>query len=126
MFSPNREGHGMSEFIDRFWFAGKTVIVTGGNGGIGQGIVDAFSERDANVAVTDHAPAVTPVQSRGAGRVIDIRADITDRASVDKAVAEVTGAFGPIDVLIHNAGGGKGMARLPELTDEVVDWTVRL
>ena len=116
----------MGEFTDRFWFAGKTVVVTGGNGGIGQGIVDAFSERDANVAILDHAPAVAPLKSRGTGRVIDIRTDITDRASVDKVVAEVVAAFGQIDVLIHNAGGGKGMARLPELTDEIVDWTVRL
>jgi NAD(P)-dependent dehydrogenase (short-subunit alcohol dehydrogenase family) len=71
----------MSDFTDRFWFAGKTVIVTGGNGGIGQGIVDAFSERDANVAILDHAPAVAPLASRGTGRVIDIRTDITNRRS---------------------------------------------
>jgi 2-hydroxycyclohexanecarboxyl-CoA dehydrogenase len=116
----------MSDFNDQFWFAGKTVIVTGGNGGIGQGLVDAFSERDANVAILDFAPPVAPLRPRGTGKVIDIRADITDRASVDLAVAEVIAAFGPVDVLIHNAGGGKGMARLPELTDEIVDWTVRL
>lgn len=116
----------MSAFNDQFWFAGKTVIVTGGNGGIGQGLVDAFSERDANVAILDHAPAVAPPKSRGAGRLIDIRTDITDRASVDRAVEQVIAEFGPVDVLIHNAGGGVGTARLPELTDEVVDWTVRL
>ena len=116
----------MSAFNDQFWFAGKTVIVTGGNGGIGQGLVDAFSERDANVAILDHAPAVAAPKSRGTGGLIDIRTDITDRASVDRAVEQVIAAFGPVDVLIHNAGGGIGMAKLPDLTDEIVDWTVRL
>jgi 2-hydroxycyclohexanecarboxyl-CoA dehydrogenase len=111
---------------DQFWFAGKTVIVTGGNGGIGQGLVDAFSERDANVAILDHAPAVVAPRAHGAGKVIDIRTDITDRASVDKAVAQVTQKFGPVDVLIHNAGGGIGMAKLPDVNDDIVDWTVRL
>jgi 2-hydroxycyclohexanecarboxyl-CoA dehydrogenase len=116
----------MSAFNDRFWFTGKTVIVTGGNGGIGQGLVEAFSERDANVAILDHAPAVVPPQPRGKGAVIDVRTDITDRASVDVAVARVIAEFGQVDVLIHNAGGGYGLARLPDLTDEIVDWTLRL
>jgi len=126
MFYAKRGGQGMDASNDQFWFAGKTVIVTGGNGGIGQGLVDAFSERDANVAILDHAPAVVAPRSRGAGRVIDVRTDITDRASVDAAVGQVIAEFGQVDVLIHNAGGGVGMARLPELTQEVIDWTVRL
>jgi 2-hydroxycyclohexanecarboxyl-CoA dehydrogenase len=116
----------MSGFNDRFWFAGKTVIVTGGNGGIGQGLVEAFCERDANVAILDHAPPVVPPEPRGKGAVIDVRTDITDRASVDAAVARVIAEFGQVDVLIHNAGGGYGLARLPDLTDEIVDWTIRL
>jgi 2-hydroxycyclohexanecarboxyl-CoA dehydrogenase len=116
----------MGDFGDPFWFAGRNVIVTGGNGGIGQGIVEAFSRRDANVAIVDFAPALSPLRSGGAGRVIDIRADITDRAAVDGAVREVLGAFGQVDVLVNNAGGGKGMARLPDLTQDIVDWTVGL
>ena len=116
----------MSDFKDSFWFAGKTVIVTGGNGAIGQGLVNAFSERDANVAILDFAPAVAPLKSRGKGALLDIRTDITDRASVDAAVKQVTDAFGKTDVLVHNAGGGKGMAQLPAVTKEILDWTVRL
>ena len=111
---------------DPFGFAGKCVIVTGGNGGIGQGIVEAFSARDANVAIVDFAPALVPLKPLGKGRLIEFRADITDRAAVDRAVAEILAAFGRIDVLINNAGGGKGMARLSELTQDIVDWTVRL
>jgi 2-hydroxycyclohexanecarboxyl-CoA dehydrogenase len=116
----------MAEFRDLFWFAGKTVIVTGGNGGIGQGIVEAFSERDANVAILDYAPAVTPLQSHGAGALIDIRTDITSPASVNAAVGQVLAQFGQIDVLINNAGGGTGVAQLPKITQDLVDWTVRL
>src|SRR4051812_38827552 len=101
-------------------FAGKTVIVTGGNGAIGQGIVDVFSERDANVVIADIGTRLNSVTSLGRGRVIDVRTDITDRASVDAMVARAIAEFGRIDVLINNAGRGEGLARLPELTPEKV------
>ena len=88
---------------DEFWFADKTVIVTGGNGGIGQGIVESFSERDANVVIIDVGNPKTPQTSKGAGRLLDLRVDITDRAAVDAMVADVQKEFGRIDVLINNA-----------------------
>jgi 2-hydroxycyclohexanecarboxyl-CoA dehydrogenase len=107
-------------------FAGKTVIVTGGNGGIGQGIVDVFSERDANVLIADIGTRLNSVTSLGKGRVIDVRTDITDRTSVDAMVARAMKEFGRIDVLINNAGRGEGMARLPDVTPHMVDWMLKL
>lgn len=91
---------------DDLSFAGKTVIVTGGNGGIGQGIVQVFSERDANVVIADIGDPLEPFGSLGAGRILDVRTDITDRASVDALVARTLGEFGRIDVLVNNAGYG--------------------
>lgn len=111
---------------DEFGFTGKTVIVTGGNGGIGQGIVQCFSERGANVVIADHAPAVRPLASAGEGELLDIRTDITDRGSVDEMVGKTLDAFGRIDVLVNNAGAGKGFAKLLELTPETIDWLVKL
>jgi NAD(P)-dependent dehydrogenase (short-subunit alcohol dehydrogenase family) len=111
---------------DDLSFAGKTVIVTGGNGGIGQGIVQVFSERDANVVVADIGDPLEPFGSLGAGRVVDVRTDITDRASVDAMVARALSEFGRIDVLINNAGKGEGMKQLPEVTPQVVDWILQL
>lgn len=107
-------------------FTGKVVIVTGGNGGIGQGIVDVFSERNAHVVVADFAPPLNRRASLGAGELFDVRCDITDRASIDAMVAQVMDRFGRIDVLINNAGRGEGMKRLPEVTQETIDWILDL
>ncbi|MBM3595726.1 MAG: SDR family NAD(P)-dependent oxidoreductase [Alphaproteobacteria bacterium] len=82
------------------------VIVTGGNGGIGQGIVDVFSEHNAHVVVADFAASLNARSSLGAGELVDIRTDITDRASIDAMVAQVMDRFGRIDVLVNNTGRG--------------------
>jgi NAD(P)-dependent dehydrogenase (short-subunit alcohol dehydrogenase family) len=112
---------------DRFDFAGKTVIVTGGNGGIGQGIVRTFSELDANVIIADIGKALVPQRaSYGAGRLLDISTDITDRTSVDALVATAIAEFGKIDVLVNNAGRGEGIAQLLEITPEMMDWMTKL
>lgn len=111
---------------DPFGFAGKTVIVTGGNGGIGQGIVAAFSQRDANVVIADHAAPVNRISSAGVGEVVDIRTDITDRASVDSLVDQTLEHFGQIDALINNAGAGIGMARILDITPEMIEFLINL
>jgi 2-hydroxycyclohexanecarboxyl-CoA dehydrogenase len=111
---------------DALSFAGKTVIVTGGNGGIGQGIVEVFSERDANVLIADIGDPLEPFGALGAGRIVDVRMDITDRASIDAMVARCISEFGRIDVLINNAGKGEGMKQLPDVTPEVIDWILQL
>jgi 2-hydroxycyclohexanecarboxyl-CoA dehydrogenase len=111
---------------DALSFAGKTVIVTGGNGGIGQGIVEVFSERDANVLIADIGDPLEPFGSLGAGRTVDVRMDITDRASIDAMVSRCLSEFGRIDVLINNAGKGEGMKQLPDVTPQVIDWILDL
>jgi NAD(P)-dependent dehydrogenase (short-subunit alcohol dehydrogenase family) len=115
-----------ADIPDEFSFDGKTVIVTGGNGGIGQGIVNAFSERDANVVIADSAPAIKPLESSGKGKLLDIRTDITKRDSVDAMVQQTLDNFGHIDVLVNNAGGGRGRARILDITPDEIDWLVKL
>jgi len=115
-----------TQFLDDFQFTGKTVIVTGGNGGIGQGIVQAFVERGADVVIADRAPAVAALKFEGAGTILDIPTDITDRSSVDNMVAQTIDEFKTIDVLINNAGAGKGQARIMDVTPEDIDWLIQL
>jgi len=89
-------------------FEGKTVIVTGGGGGIGGATCRRFAAAGARVAVLDRnaeAAAKVAGEIRAAGGVAEaIGCDITDRASVDAAVAATTERLGPVDVLVNNAG----------------------
>lgn len=89
-------------------FEGKTVIVTGGGGGIGGASCRRFAREGAQVAVLDLNPeAAEQVAARiraDGGQATAFRCDITDRASVDAAVQAVQAQLGPIDVLVNNAG----------------------
>ena len=89
-------------------FEGTTALVTGGGGGIGGAVCRGFAAEGAKVAVLDRsAAAAAEVVGRIAdsgGRALAVECDITDRPSVDAAVADVVGELGPIDVLVNNAG----------------------
>ena len=89
-------------------FTDKTVIVTGGGGGIGGATCKLFAARGAKVAVFDmNLPAAQKVADEIAaagGSAIAYQANITDRAAVDAAVAAAEAQLGPIAVLVNNAG----------------------
>ena len=75
----------------------RSVLVTGGNRGIGRAIAEAFVAQGDNVAVT--------TRSGGApDGALDVRCDITDSAAVDAAFAEIEAANGPVEILVANAG----------------------
>ena len=89
-------------------FQDRTVVVTGGGGGIGGATCRRFAAEGARVAVFDlnEAAAAGVVEAiRAAGGTAQaFRCDITARGEVDAAVAAVEAALGPIDVLVNNAG----------------------
>ncbi|HYZ07162.1 MAG TPA: 3-oxoacyl-ACP reductase FabG [Pseudonocardiaceae bacterium] len=76
---------------------GRSVLVTGGNRGIGLAIARAFADQGDEVAVTH----------RGSGApegLLGVRCDVTDGAAVDAAFAVAEEAHGPVEVLVSNAG----------------------
>lgn len=75
----------------------KTVLVTGGNRGIGLSIAQAFLADGDRVAVTHRGSEV-------ADGLLGVRCDVTDQASVDAAFSAVEAEFGRVEVLISNAG----------------------
>ncbi|HEV7172563.1 3-oxoacyl-[acyl-carrier-protein] reductase [Pedococcus sp.] len=78
--------------------AGRNVLVTGGNRGIGLSIARALAEAGDQVVVT-HRSGEPPEGLRG------VRCDVTDSASVDAAFAEAEQLLGgPVEVLVANAG----------------------
>jgi 2-hydroxycyclohexanecarboxyl-CoA dehydrogenase len=89
-------------------FDDKTVIVTGGGGGIGGATCRRFASEGAKVAVFDmnlEAAQKVAADIQAAGGVAQaFKCDITNRAEVDAAVAATEAALGPIAVLVNNAG----------------------
>jgi 3-oxoacyl-[acyl-carrier protein] reductase len=75
----------------------RTVLITGGNRGIGFAIAQRFLEEGDRVAVTARS-------GEGPKGCLTVRADVTDGPSLDTAIAEVQQKLGPITVLIANAG----------------------
>lgn len=89
-------------------FNGKTVVVTGGGGGIGGAACRGFAQAGAKVAVFDmnlaSAEKVAQAIRDAGGQALALACDITDRAAVDAAVEATQAQLGPIDVLVNNAG----------------------
>jgi len=82
---------------------GRTALVTGGAGGIGAATARRLAAEGARVAVGDlDADAAREVAAEIDGLATEL--DVTDTASVGRAVAAVGDAFGPVDVLVNNAG----------------------
>jgi len=75
----------------------RTVLVTGGNRGIGLAIAQAFAAAGDRVAVTH----------RGSGApdgILGVTCDITDAGAVDTAFTQVENELGPVEVMVANAG----------------------
>ncbi|MFH1604733.1 MAG: glucose 1-dehydrogenase [Pseudomonadota bacterium] len=94
----------------------KVVIVTGGAGGIGAALCARFAAEGAAVAVFDldgEAGEIVAADIRTAGGKAKAYAvDISDRERVGAAVEETEQEFGPIDVLVNNAGWDRASAFL--------------
>lgn len=99
----------------------KTAIVTGGAGGIGQGIVRHFLSEGAKVAVVDisQEQGEKLVADLGSlGELIFICKDISLPESAVEIVAETVARFGQLDILVNNAHASK-QAPILETTSEI-------
>ena len=87
----------------RYGFNGRTVLVTGAAGGIGQAIVEGFAHAGARVIAVDLDPAalrpVVKVQLALGHEVEGLAVDLAD----EQAIATLLGGLERLDVLVHNA-----------------------
>lgn len=91
---------------------GKTMIVTGGNSGIGEAIARAAAREGANVVIDyvarpgDTADLVKEIVDAG-GRAIGVEADVSKPAEIDKLISAAVAEYGRLDVMVNNAGTEK-------------------
>ena len=97
--------------MNRFSLAGRNAVVTGASRGIGRAIALALAETGANVILTyrerraEADDAVREIEAIGR-RALALPMDVTGRASIEAAARDAR-AFGPISILVNNAGINK-------------------
>src|SRR4051794_29410690 len=75
----------------------RTVLVTGGNRGIGFAIAEQF-------IAEGHRVAVTARSGEGPAGSLTVKADVTDASSIDSAFDTIEAELGPVEVVVANAG----------------------
>lgn len=91
----------------------RVAMVTGGSGGIGRATAVALGAGGGHrVAVcyrsdTDGAAATAEAVTAAGGEALVVAADVADSASLDLAFKEVESAWGPVTVLVNNAGAAR-------------------
>ena len=88
----------------------RTVLITGGNRGIGRAIAEEF-------VAAGHRVAVTVRSGEGPAGALSVVADVTNAESLDAAFAEIEEKLGPVEVLVANAGITRDTL-LMRMTDE--------
>ncbi|HYT33886.1 MAG TPA: SDR family oxidoreductase [Ktedonobacteraceae bacterium] len=97
-----------------FDIQGQTAVITGGSGQLGQAMASALARAGVQVAVLGHHAGTAQkvaetVRSEG-GSALGIACDVLSLASLEQSRAQVTSAFGPVNILINAAGGNSSAA----------------
>ena len=99
----------------------KTVIVTGGASGFGEGIVRRFAEEGANIVIADINGDAGKKVSDGIQGSLFCEVDVANNASVKNMVEDSVNRFGSVDVFINNAGIAQRNSPMTEVSEENFD-----
>jgi len=106
----------------------RVAIITGAGGGIGKGVARAFAREGAAVVIAEIDEASgrqveQELKDLGA-RARFVRTDVTNKASIEAAVAETVEHFGSLDILVNNAFIPTPNVLLEDKTDEMLELTL--
>ena len=107
------------------WFAGKVVLVTGGNAGIGRATARQFAKLGAQVVVsgrreTEGHAVIAEIEELG-GKAIFVKTDVSKESDVKAMVERTLATFGRLDCAFNNAGIEQALTPLPDQTEETYD-----
>ncbi|MBE9169861.1 SDR family oxidoreductase [Pleurocapsales cyanobacterium LEGE 06147] len=115
--------------MELFDLAGRTAIITGGNGGLGLAMARGLAKAGANIAIwarnaEKNAAACEELRGLGKGQIITLACDIADEAGIEAAMAATLEALGRVDICFANAGiSGAGTA-IPDIAADGWDHTM--
>jgi NAD(P)-dependent dehydrogenase (short-subunit alcohol dehydrogenase family) len=93
---------------------GLTAVITGGSGQLGRTMAQALAQAGVRVAIVSlHAETsgtVAKAIQESSGQALGIACDVLDRVALERTLEQVTGTFGPVDMLINAAGGNQPQA----------------
>ena len=101
----------------------KIALVTGGSRGIGRAVAERLAREGYAVAVNYHvrrdcAESIVAEITAAGGRAMAVQADVAERAAVEDMVHRVEDAFGPVSLLVSNAGVA-GQAQFQDVGEEM-------
>ena len=101
-----------------FDLTGKTVLITGGNSGIGLGMAEAVAQAGADVCIwgtnaEKNKAALGQLETYGT-KVLALECDVADEAAVEAQFAATVSALGHVDACFANAGVSSDRRRTPD------------
>jgi NAD(P)-dependent dehydrogenase (short-subunit alcohol dehydrogenase family) len=112
-----------------FDLSGKVAVITGSSKGIGKSIAIEMAKQGAKVVISSRkAPACEEVVAeikKAGGTAISVPANISDKAQLERLVAETRKQLGPIDIVVCNAASNPYYGATEDMPDEAFDKIMR-